>query len=288
MKKTLSALLCVLTLFVLFPATARADMGPKPSVVITFEGLEGETYYATLLSDVKSTGPFSALDDDDLTSARNEPGDKDHDVFLKFADYRDADGFYFLQFFQDCSQTQRFSWTYYPPATFKILLYFPEADRFVVSGDTYERYAFDSYYTANVTAAGITAERSYAYSHEILSLFVRIVLTVAVELGIALLFGFGERKLFRFIVLVNLITQIALNVSLNAINYHLGELAFVFFFALLEIAVFIVEAVLYAWYLKKHSDLKHPVRKAWGYSFIANAASFALGLGLAHWIPGIF
>lgn len=63
MRKIILILLCIIAMTVMFPSTASADIGPKPSVVVDFIGLEGETYYATLLSSVKSTGPYSALSD---------------------------------------------------------------------------------------------------------------------------------------------------------------------------------------------------------------------------------
>ena len=124
--------------------------------------------------------------------------------------------------------------------------------------------------------------------NEILSLIARVLLTIAIELGIALLFGFRERKLFRFIVIVNVITQISLNLALNIINYYSGQLAFVIFFVLLEIAVTFVEAILYNYYLKKHSRKTIPGWKPCVYALVANVASFTLGLGLSYWIPGIF
>ena len=55
MRKLVSALICLVLVFSL-PVTAKADMGPKPSVRITFTGIEGETYYGTLLSERRSTG----------------------------------------------------------------------------------------------------------------------------------------------------------------------------------------------------------------------------------------
>lgn len=286
MKKTAFLLLCALTVLVLFPMTARADIGPKPSVVVDFHGLDGETYYATLLSRQKTTGPYSALGRDGAYAHYNKD-DEHYEIFLKFAQYEDADGYYYLQFLSDCTQTHRFSWTYYPPREFKILLYFPETDSFVVS-DKYERYAFDSYFTAEITDTGLTVKRSYDYTYETLSLIARIVLTIAAEFGIALLFGFRERDLLRFIVLVNIITQVALNVALNIINYRSGEMAFVIFYVLLEIAVLITEAVVYSLNLKKRSQMDIPGWKPPVYALAANAVSFALGLGLAIWIPGIF
>ena len=51
----LSILLCL----PLFTLSASADMGPKPSVEISFEGLEDETYYVTLLGTSKS-GPWDS------------------------------------------------------------------------------------------------------------------------------------------------------------------------------------------------------------------------------------
>lgn len=298
MKRLVSVLLCVLTVLLMLPLTASADIGPKPSVVIDFNGLEGESYYATLLSRTKSTGPYSALNESNRGYAHYQEGDDGYDIFLKFADYKDAEGFYFLQFFNDCSVTQQFSWNYYPPQEFKILLYFPETDRFIASDQIYERYAFDSYYTAEVSGAsllaaeqrdsGIVAVKSYDYTDEIISLFARIVLTILIELGIALLFGFREKKQFLFIVLVNLVTQIALNTALNVINYYSGQMAFFIFYVLLEIAVFVVEAILYSWYLKKYSQKRVSHWKPWVYALTANSASFVLGWELAYWIPGIF
>jgi hydrogenase-4 membrane subunit HyfE len=114
------------------------------------------------------------------------------------------------------------------------------------------------------------------------------LLTVAIELGIALLFGFRGKKQFRFILLVNAVTQIALNIALNIINYRFGQLAFIVLYIPLEIAVFIVEAFLYTWYLKKRSEKKVSSWKPCIYALAANTASFALGFLLSYWIPGIF
>jgi len=136
--------------------------------------------------------------------------------------------------------------------------------------------------------ADILIKRSYNYTAEAFSLVVRILLTIAIELGIALLFGFREKRQFRFIVIVNLVTQIALNVALNVINYHLGFLGFLIFYVLLEIAVFVVEAILYTAYLRKLSERKLPGWKPFVYALTANTAAFVLGLVLAYWIPGIF
>lgn len=289
MKRKVFALLMCLVLVMAMPITARADMGPKPSVRIEFTGIEGETYYGTLLSKYDSTGPASAWDGKP-EYARSQPGDEGYEIWLKFVEYQDADGYYFLQEWWDCSESNQLNWTYYPPSPFKILLYFPETDTFYVS-EVYERYAFDSYFTVDLSAYDsdpITASKSYDYTWEIISIVVRIVLTIALELAIALLFGYREKKVFAFLAAVNVVTQVILNVALNIINYNSGSMTFTFSYVLFEILVFTIEAVAYAVLLKKFSGKEQKKGRAVGYAFVANAASFAFGLWLAHVIPGIF
>ena len=289
MKHRVFVFLMCLVLLMAMPITASADMGPKPSVRIEFTGIEGETYYGTLLSFRNSTGPASAWDGNP-EYAYLQPEDDDYEIWMKFVEYQDADGYYFLQRFWDCSENNQLNWTYYPPTPFKILLYFPETDTFYVS-PVYERYAFDSYFTVDLSAYDtdlIMAHQSYDYTWEIISLIARIILTIALELGIALLFGYREKKGLGFLAVVNILTQVTLNVALNIINYNSGALTFTFSYILFEILVFVIEAIAYTAWLKNFTSKELKKGRAVGYAFVANSASFALGLWLAHIIPGIF
>ena len=289
MKRKVFAFLLCFVLVMAIPITARADMGPKPSVRIEFTGIEGETYYGTLLSKHKSTGPASAWNGSP-EYAQCKPGDEGYEIWHKFVEYQDTDGYYFLQEWWDCSETNQLNWTYYPPSPFKILLYFPETDTFYVS-PVYERYAFDSYFTVDLSdndTDPIMASKSYDYTWEIISLVARIVLTIALELCIALIFGYREKNVLALLAVINIVTQVTLNVTLNIIHYNSGALTFTFSYVLFEIMVFAIEAIAYAALLKKFSSKEQKKGRAVGYAFIANTASFALGLWLAHIIPGIF
>lgn len=282
---------CVL-LMLSFPLTAHADIGPKPSVQVTFTGMDPDALcYGTLLSERDSTGPSYVWDGEEA-SARYPDGE--YEIWKAFVDYEDEDGFYFLQEFWNCTESGRLAWTYYPPRTFKILLYYPESGTFRVS-PVYETYAFDSYYTVDLmddaeVSPLLTAMESYDYTWELRSLTVRIVLTVILELAVALLFGYREMGALAFLAVVNLMTQIVLNGALNIINYRSGPMAFTFFYALMELGVFVLEAILYANLLYRFSGQPKPesANRAVGYAFTSNAASFAAGLWLAHIIPGIF
>lgn len=298
-KQFFIRVLCALFVFMALPMTIHADIGPKASVRIQFKNMPNELCYGTLLSDKESTGPASVWDGIKEHARKDE---ETADIWDAFVNYKDSDGYYYLQQHYKVSDTNEIAWTYYPPNRFKILLYYPETGTFVSSG-IYERYAFDTYYTVDMdgidihdveyneelsTNERIEAYRSYEYRQEMIGLAVRIVLTIVIEMLVALLFGFREKKQLVILAVVNIITQILLNVGLNIINYNSGSMAFTIFYVLLEVVVFIVEAILYCILLKKASMKK---KKNWYYvlySFIANLVSFTAGMIIANVIPGIF
>ena len=285
MKKRLTALLILLLVFALaMPLAAFADIGPKPSVRVTFTGAGGREFYATLLSQASGTGPYSA-----------EPGrswgndlEENEPVRQAMAAYQDPDGFYFLQTAWQCSETQPLAWTYYPPVTYKLLVYFPDTGEFLTSG-VYSRYAFDNYYTvdlADLANGQLVLRKSYDYTWELVSLLVRILATIALELAVAVPFGFAKKPFLRPILTVNVVTQILLNLGLNMIAYGMGGLAFMIFFWPLEVLVFIVEAVAYRPLLGRRGGASAGLTTI--YAFTANVISCVAGFWLAQVVPGIF
>lgn len=298
-RQTGTFFLCFLIAFLLFPITVKADIGPKPSVFITFENMGDEICYGTLLSKSASTGPASVWDPSESDGIPEHifTYGLDYEIWEAFVNYQDADGYYFLQMAWQCNESKGFGWTYYPPDPFKILLYYPKTDTFAVSG-VYERYAFDSYFSVDIKdfeagspkAQGVvlTAERNYPYTREILSLACRILLTILLEIGIAFLFGLGQKRLLLFITGVNVVTQVVLNVMLNIVRYHSGDLAFMVFYFPYEAVVFIIEAILYGALFNKISRTYIPGWKTVLYALTANVLSFIAGFLIALWIPWIF
>ncbi|MDO4318627.1 MAG: hypothetical protein Q4C48_10560 [Lachnospiraceae bacterium] len=303
-RKGKAVLLCVLLTFSLLLGTARADMGPKPSVQIGFSGSLDEPCYGTLLSAYDSTGPYSAWDGTEADARHNGNPEYsycswDYELWKAFADFEDEDGYYFLQLIWRCDETKKLEWSYHPPGEFKILLYFPESNTYAVS-DSLEQYAFDSYFQVDLTdfehaseAGGIaklaSVKRSYRFGWELTSLLVRIVLTILIELGLAVVFyGRGARRTLKLIAWVNAATQIGLNVFLNVMHFREGDLAFVLYYIPLEIFIFLAEAAVYSNTIPRFEEAKSGPGTAVAYAFFANAASFAAGMLLAVWIPGIF
>ena len=285
-KKIVMFFLCTVALSGMVPMKAQADAGPKPSTIIEIEGLEDEVYYGTLLSERESTGPLSVMSESGLAARQK---DEDYEIWKAFVEHEDKDGYFFLPQITLCQGTDHFGWHYYPPSPFKILLYFPEYDTFVVS-EIYEEYAFDSYYKVDLTGVDlknatsdivVTATQSYKYGREIIGLLVRIALTLLIELQIARTVGYGEKKQFGFIVVVNVITQVLLNVWLNIVEYRSGFLALMITYFQLEFLIFVIEAVLYATVLPIISEQKARRLPAVGYAFFANLMSFMAGMFVA-------
>ncbi len=292
-----AALLCVM-LMLIIPISVSADTGPKPSVRILFENMGDELCYGTLLSASESTGPNSVWDGNEEHIYNY---DLDIEIWRAFVEYDDADGYHYLQTGCKVSETKEIAWTYYPPDSFKILLYYPEFDRYIVSGIC-ERYAFDTYYTVDMKGVNIgsvdfneelsnndriNAYRSYNLWREYGGLAARIVITIAVELAIALLFGLGKGKQLLLIVPVNFVTQILLNIFLSFAILS-SELRFIILYVLLEASVVALEALIYCKLMNRLSDTERPNWYYTVYSLAANVASFGAGLLLAPLIPSVF
>lgn len=293
-KKIMSVFICLVFVFSLLSMTVSADTGPKPSVKIKFENMSDELCYATLLSKSPGAGPHSVWDGNEEHILNY---DLELDIWRAFAEYKDADGYYFLQSAWKVNESKGFTWGYYPPNDFKILLYYPELEQFVVSGIC-ERYAFDTYYTVDMNGidigsleyddSGVDVYRSYQWKDEVISLVARIFVTVIIEMGVAFLFGFSGKKALLFLVAVNTTTQIILNVLLNVINFNSGQRAFLLGYILFELIVIVLEAVLYSVLARKLTDKAKPMWFYVIYALVANAVSFGAGIAVANILPGIF
>lgn len=301
-NRFLSLCFAILLLFAM-TVPVSADMGPKPSVVVDFSGLPQGACWATLMSTKHTTGPHWSIIREDENGCRVqvegtyryiEEGDTDEKVWDAFHALELSDPeLYFLQIYREVTGGQRYTWGYFPPDEFKIALYFPEIDAMAVTDDFYDQYAFDSYYAVDLSGvelvpgtmvSGLNAVVSYDYTKEPVSLLIRVVLTVTIELLIAVwLFKLNEKRQRKLILYVNILTQLLLNLVLSVYVYYKGPVPLLVY-ALFELLVFAAEG---AAYYKKLSG-KPDFELAASYSFAANLISFALGAFMSHWLPGVF
>lgn len=278
-----------LLLVCLLPLWAAADTGPKPSIEIMPEGLGEGYYYLTLLSQTESTGPWSKQESFAESQDSYGASEEDKAIWTAFNDYEDADGFSFLGCYGQVADGQVFSWSYYPPDTFKVLAYFPESGTFAV-GPVTEREEFVAKYTVTRSEQGneLVTEKFQNHEKERKSFVKRLVFTLLLELAFAFDFKFRAKRQILLIVCMNVLTQVGLNLALlhlfplvSSRWYWPGLLA-------MEVLIFLVEGAVYAKLLPRWKKDPAAVCHPWGYALAANVASFGVGLILARLIPGMF
>lgn len=322
MKKHLRSLPALLIAVLLLCCVAFADTGPKPSASFTFTGMPDEDYYVTMLAEVDAYGPHRVYQPGEdlpyvLEAGRDDPA---YPAWQKFVDYKDPDGYYFLEdLFEQCHGDDEASWHYYPPDRFKLLLYFPESDTFLCSTVT-ERYAFDSVYrldlsgklpaeiaaltltdpngdpipadgTGETSAVGeVTLDKADGTRQQLIGFLGRLGITLVIELALAWGWKYRKGSQLLFIGIVNLITQCLLNVAL--LCWGAGENSrffIIFWYVLLELAVTGIEAAAYAYLLPGTDHREKSVRRhAAVYAIVANVLSFVSGLALSELFPILF
>lgn len=279
----------ILGILIMVPSgVVYADTGPKPSVVLQLNGIEAKEYYVTLLSDKMGYGPWNNSKTVQESFSHIESLEQ-QEIWNALNEYQLNSEYYFIGYFEECSESGTFTWGYFPPERFKILVYLPEENRFIESKEVYERYAFDSYYTVNVNkdTGEILATKSYDFTMELRSFFLRVFITIGIEIGIALLLFLHRKKLLMVIIVTNIVTQLILNVYLNAVNYTGGSSEYYFKYLLIEGIIIVIEGMIYSAARKEFHEKGLSSRVLWGYAIGANVISFIAGMGISLLLPGI-
>lgn len=251
---------------------AFADMGPKPSVELKLYIYNDQNYAVTLLGNTESTGPWSAPN-----AYQDWMGSRE--VWKAFKQYDAPEGYYFLGYFQEYfgNTDKTFTWGYFPPQKFYVLLYNMDTGEFFLSREAAERYAFDSEWQVlfDDEDGDLRIYRNQRDS-DLLSLFAaRILITLILELAWGILvFHLTGTARQNLIGKVNLATQLLLNLVLHYGLFYLGPWAGFALYAGMEVLVFAVEAAVYCrWLHWPEGRTPHPVL----YALTANLLSFGVG-----------
>lgn len=264
MKKVFVFILVSVCVFFALGVNAFADMGPKSSVTVYVNGVEdGREYYIALVEKL----------DEKYIHSKDE-------VEKKINEFVRADGYVISNSpvdkpYHKLSGRDSARWGYMPPQTFKILLYFPDNESFLVS-DVQDKYAFAAYYYVEVNGDSLSVSKNggaKGIAVEVGGLLVRIVLTVLIEIGVAFGFGYRNKRMLRVILITNIITQLLLNALIAYGDYVLGGLGSVVAYIFGEIVVFLAEAIVFSVKLPTIPE-GGTVGRAWLYAFVANLASF--------------
>lgn len=127
-------------------------------------------------------------------------------------------------------------------------------------------------------STAVTGSSSYMVWRNVLLVILRVSATLIIEGVIFFLMNYRTRRSWMVFVIVNLVTQIFLNVTLTGNYLAAGYWELGFFF--LEALIFLTEAVLFACLLREHSRIRGAVT-----ALLANAASLACGWVLLAYLP---
>ncbi|MDY0235832.1 MAG: hypothetical protein RBR71_07365 [Gudongella sp.] len=283
-KKAILRGLLLLIIINIFPIVATADVGPKPSLEIVVKGMEDNNYWLDLLVTDKSEYSWLEL----------SYGERER--VKKLAEYVDEEGFHpallvgtqvplngELRGVKNPDNTNSHKFSYMgTPERFKIAIL--TEDNTLIISDVINRKNFNSIVEFDlrgevlqgdiILSAGQAKEISPILNMSIGFIF-RLLLTLAIEIGIALLFGFTIKNSGKILLKTNILTQVLLNIAILWMNLSYGMLAALFIFVLMEILIIIFETIIYAKYLTEK-----PKSRRIAYGVVANIVSLVVGFGI--------
>lgn len=254
-----------------------ADMGPKPYVKITINGDTKGMYMTLICKDYSAR--WGTVEEYDITEYIDE---ELKDAHLKFAEYKDEDGYKYIQYLESI-EDKSFVWSYLAPSEFKILIYDSINDKFITDNKVYERYGLGTTYELVLNDENFIVTKNASNVLDIIGFFIRLCICILIELAVAIVFGFKDKGEFKFIVIINVITQVVLNITLTLMTIFIGYKTAIIYptYLGLEIGITIFEALMYLLFIKK-IEKKNEIEiktngKIISYAVLANVASFVLG-----------
>ena len=264
---------------------AVADVGPKPSLEIIVKGMENGNYWLDLL--VTDESQYSWLE---ITEAEKQ-------MVKNLTDYKDEEGFHpallggtrvplsgHLKGKENPNGTYSHKFSYIgTPEIFKIAIL--TEDNTLIISDVINRKNFNSIVEFDVKenaalerdiilSAG-EAKEIFPIGNIALGFLSRLILTLLIEIGIALLFGFTIKNSGKILLKTNILTQVLLNIAILWINLSYGMLMALLVFLLMEIFIVIFETTIYTKYLTERSKGRRIA-----YGIIANIVSLAAGFAI--------
>ena len=186
--------------------------GHYQATTIEIKGINGSCY-GTLLSREPGSGPWNTREDKTPSYA------PDH-VKKAFKEYKDPDGYYYFNYFEDVERGL-LRWDSFPPEDFKLLLYFEETDTFM-STEIAHRYSLTSPFEVRITAEGLILKKSYDYPTFLFRFFLRVLISAGISVLISLLYCKRYCMNIKCFIISNVAFHIMLNLFISFYSYYRG------------------------------------------------------------------
>ncbi len=269
----------VCSLAVSAAVTVFADMGPKPNVSVTLKNAPGQFYCIALLT--KEGGrPEKEPGNDGLTGVKAELRDK---VFAyeqngwKLSFSRGGSGFLSFSDSYGYSQNPEYSFNYYAPSHFKVLLITEDGMEYVSNEITTTRFSAQCIYdvAAGTLTEDVEAYRKYDKTY-VVTAMKYLVGTLLTEGLLLILFRLNQARNLPIFFIANILTQIYLHVGTWRYQVNQGGgLGYLGKFLGMEFLIILAECLLYAFFMKQKNE-KHG--RCIIYAIVANVVSAIAGL----------
>ena len=272
MKRLGLIILMAIVGFLVFSNAIEADIGPKPSLQVVARNMPNTTVYLDLLINESPDNMFQNI---------KETQKYDQELFNRLKEYND-DGWrpalvtgtmppLFGDILCDVKNGQctlNFSYMGVPD-NFKVIVV--SKDGKTVISNEINRKAFNSTVYFDYKT-GKATEKSYIGSY-IMQFISTCSATLLIEGIILLLFGFGLKQSWKPFLAINIFTQVLLTLVVFTSMYKGGTMLAIFAYIPFEIVILIIEAALFAKYLRQHSKMRRAI-----FAISANIVSFIAGL----------
>lgn len=293
-KLTIILFLLIAVLFIaLFIPSEKvyADMGPKPTIHVKVENLPESDYAISIMTNQFSPGSGYIIYEYNI--GNHSKGEKlikrleKEKVPYKRLGPIDV---------YDSATSADYLWTYYAPSQFAIVIYDLNNDILYMSEEC-QRIGYYKVFTLNYEDFEQVNDNTYTFDANGISLYtpigkhsvlgsiainismfaLRMILTIAIELLIALCFKFTKDS-YKVIAITNAITQLVLNVVILLFGIFDGALFAPFIGLILgEAIVFIVEPIVYRKKCLRENGTKKLIVL---YALLANFVTLAFGAGV--------
>lgn len=266
--------------------TLYADTGPKPSYEIKITNLEKSDYIIGFGFKGEYYGPHRSYTPEDpydqYSFGTKEELDKLYNKVTLPSDWNLCD---ISKTYENTSSLLIKSGYWYP-MEFILIVYNETSNTYYLTSET-KTYAFNSYFefdmkdyvdggiTLNKANNDIELEKNYQYWKEILEFFVRLIVCLGIELGLAFAFRFNKKSI-KIISLTNVLTQLGLNLSLNLVALFVGKnILITIIYGLIEIVIVAIEATIFKIFCRRKDEDNRFIIL---YTIIANIVSFVAGM----------
>ena len=278
MKKIFFSLILIFSVLFLMPVNVSADTGPKPSAVYNFYNMPKSDYIVVFLSVYERYCSHQSYFEC-VENGESYYGDLD-DLTLVYENNIEyvSNGFHLIDISIRSNNTESIVVTtgyMYPTSGYKILIYDVINDKTYIS-DEISNYAFNSSYSCDFSKVNngtfqLYYDKTESVGFDFGAFFIRLIITLAIEIGIAFIFKFNKKSLL-IIVITNIITQVLLNVLLNIDFMNQGKNGILWIkYGLIEIGILLVEGLVYTFLCKNKYNKRY---LNFVYAAAANIISF--------------